>query len=119
MAIVFMRRSCTAVVHNFSVSAVKRLLGIPGRQALTKSNAAASVQPGWPENLWKPRQSKKAVHWSSAEYESGCPLAYGGAVLEAMPRTSAHQPDVFRRGVPVDHEVVIRAVLVLTHTGFK
>src|SRR4029453_10935199 len=41
----------------------------------------------------------------------------GGPVLEAVPGAAADQPDVLPRRVPVDEEVAVGRVLVLTHLG--
>ena len=42
----------------------------------------------------------------------------GGSVLEAMTRPAPGEPDVPKSRVLVDHEVAVRAVLILTDASF-
>src|SRR2546422_6521699 len=47
----------------------------------------------------------------------GHQLAHRRSVLEAVSRAAAHKPRVRGPGMPVDDEVLIGGVLVLTHAG--
>src|SRR5580658_4230518 len=39
-------------------------------------------------------------------------------MLEAVPRASADQPDIFAIGMPIDQKIAVRGVLILTDARF-
>src|SRR6266550_1263145 len=50
----------------------------------------------------------------AGQYQSRDQLSHGGAVFEAMPRSPAHDPRVRRFRVPIDDEMLVGGLFVLT-----
>src|SRR4029079_11026967 len=62
-------------------------------------------------------ESQPRLFRSRPEDARGRVFTQGGPVLEAVPGAAADQPDVLPRRVPVDEEVAVGGVLVLTDLG--
>jgi hypothetical protein len=46
-------------------------------------------------------------------------FADGRTVFEAVPRASAHQPDIFKIRMPVDQEIAVGGIFILADAGFR
>ena len=45
-------------------------------------------------------------------------FSYGRTMLKAMARAATDEPNVFHFGMPIDEEISIRGIFVLTHATF-
>src|SRR3989449_2673362 len=61
----------------------------------------------------EPREPELLIRRRSAENQSSDQLPHGGTVLEAVPRSTTHQPRVRRLRVPIDDEMLVGGFLVL------
>src|SRR3989449_2485178 len=61
----------------------------------------------------EPREPELLIRRRSAENQSSDQLPHGGTVLEAVPRSTTHQPRVCRLRVPIDDEMLVGGFLVL------
>src|ERR1051326_6828785 len=64
------------------------------------------------------RKLELVIRRGVRQHQARHQLADGGAVLEAVSRSTAHDPGIGGRGMAVDDEMLIGGLLVLAHARF-